>query len=171
MIKVFALDSSTTTTGWAVFEDGDYARSGIIDLRRTKYNAEERINKMCTEMIDLIRKEKPDIIVIEKVSVNRNLDTIRKLCRIIDVCFFYTLIVGTVRFHEYTPSEWRGVLGMQKKSVGRPMYKAMATEYVHKNFKEDAAEDEADAICIGAAYISEYINMNRYHLKKGDFNE
>lgn len=171
MIKVLALDSSTRVTGWAVFEDGAFARSGTIDLKRSKADAEDRIKIMCHEIIAVLKKEKPDIIVVEKVSVNRNLDTIRKLSRIIDVCFFYTILLGNVRFHEYSPSEWRSALGMQRRYGGRQIYKALATKYADKNFKAGVEEDEGDAICIGAAYVSEYINMNRYRIEKDELDE
>lgn len=171
MIKIFSMDTSTTATGWAVFEDSIYKRSGLIDLRRSRKDAEGRIDEMCRDIIDLLQKEKPDIIVLEKVSVNRNLDTIRKLSRIVDVCYFYSLVKGTIRFHEYSPSEWRAAIGMQKRRAGRKVYKGMATVYAQRHFKKGIEEDEAEAICIGAAYISEYINMNKYRLEKGDFDE
>lgn len=171
MIKVLAFDTSTTSTGWAVFEDAEFARSGCIDLRRSKYSAEDRIKVMCHEIIDILKKEKPNIIVVEKISVNRNLDTIRKLSRIIDVCFFYTLLLGNVRFHEYSPAQWRSALGMQRKHASRQIYKTLATKYADKHFKDGVTEDEGDAICIGAAYVSEYISMNKYRLEKGELDE
>ena len=86
-IKVLALDTSSNKTGWALFINGKYAESGIIDLSKNK-NTEERIKKMCLSVAALIFDKAPNSVVVEQLSSTRNADTTRKLSRIIGAVYF-----------------------------------------------------------------------------------
>lgn len=162
MIKIIALDTSTRLTGWAVFQNERYCKSGIINWDKKNLLAPERIDLMNKSILDLLNKEKPDAIIVEQVSVSRNMKTVRELCRIVDSCYFYTLLNGG-KLYEISPSEWRGAIGMQRKNGDRYTYKQMAIKYAEDFFaNRSVADDEADAICIGAAYINEYVSINKY---------
>ena len=168
MIKLLSFDTSTTMSGWAVYENGEYVKSGLIDLHKSRKSAQERIDEMCKEIVKILAKEKPDIIAVEKLNVNRNMNTVRELCRVIDVCYFYALFAGNCRFQEMSPSEWRGGIGIKAKYKERQRYKKLAQEYAIKHFKEDIGEDEAEAICIGASYVSQYLAINKYRFDEGE---
>ena len=162
MIKLVSLDTSTTMSGWAVYENGEYVKSGLIDLHRSRKDAAERIDIMCREILKILTKEKPDIIAVEQLNVSRNLKTVRELSRVIDICYFYALLAGNCRFQEMSPSEWRGGLGIKAKYGERQKYKTLAKNYARSCFKQDVNEDEAEAICIGASYVSQYLAINKY---------
>ena len=162
MIKLMSFDTSTTMSGWAIYENGEYIKSGVIDLHKSRKAAPERIDMMCREILQMLKKEKPDIVVVEKLNVSRNLNTVRELCRVIDVCYFYSLLAGNCRFQEMGPSEWRSGIGIKAKYGERQSYKKLAREYAATHFKQDIGEDEAEAICIGASYVSQYLAINKY---------
>lgn len=162
MIKLMSFDTSTTMSGWAVYENGEYVKSGVIDLHKSRKPAPERIDTMCREILQMLKKEKPDIIAVEKLNVSRNLNTVRELCRVIDVCYFYSLLSGNCRFQEMSPSEWRSGIGIKSKYGVRQSYKQLAKEFAREHFKEGVGEDEAEAICIGASYVNQYLAINKY---------
>ena len=165
MIKIMSLDTSTKSTGWAIFQNEHFYKSGHIDLRKKNMSAPDRIDLMIRTILDVLNKERPDVIIVEKVSVSRNMNTVRELCRVIDSCYLYALQNGC-RFFEVTPSEWRGAIGMQRKSGDRNTYKQMSMQFAEETFTtKKIMDDEADAICIGAAYVNEYIAINKYRFE------
>lgn len=162
MIKIVSLDTSTRSTGWAIFNNEHYYKSGLINLTKSTLPAPDRIELMGRNILDLLVKEKPDVIICEQVSVSRNMKTVRELCRVLDICYSYTLF-NKCRFIEMTPAEWRGAIGMQRRAGDRYTYKQMAVSFANDVFGVDKPkDDEADAICIGAAYINEYVVINKY---------
>lgn len=165
MIRILALDTSTRSTGWALFTNEHYVKSGLINLTKSTKSAPDRIDCMSRSILDLMEKEKPDVVICEQVSVSRNMKTVRELCRVLDACYVYTLS-HNCRFFEMTPSEWRGAIGMQRRAGDRLTYKQMSIEFAHKMFGiENAKDDEADAVCIGAAYINEYVSIGKYRVE------
>ena len=63
-MTTLALDASSTCTGWSVFEDGKYVKSGYIDLKKDK-NSEHRLYEMASKITDLISYFKPHKIILE----------------------------------------------------------------------------------------------------------
>ena len=55
-------------------------------------------------------------------------------------------------YYEMFPAEWRKQLKMQGK-FKTDEYKRMSKEYVKDRYDKDVTDDEADAVCIGSAYI------------------
>lgn len=165
MIKILALDTSTRSTGWSVFNNEHYSKSGLINLIKSPLPAPDRIELMGRTILELLNKEKPDVIICEQVSVSRNMKTVRELCRILDICYSYTLS-NKCRFYELTPAEWRGAIGMQRRAGDRYTYKQMAIKFAQEVFGiKDPKDDEADAVCIGAAYINEYVSIGKYRFE------
>lgn len=65
-MRILSFDQSTLITGWAVFDDGEYVRHGMIDLHTDK-DSKSRFAKMCFDIRDTIKKYQPDQVVIEDV--------------------------------------------------------------------------------------------------------
>ena len=163
MIKILALDTSTTATGWAIFNNEHYKKSGCINLKTSNKTPKERIAMMCKSVLDLLNEENPDIVVVEKLSVERNFKTVVALCRVLDVCYVYSLMNDS-NFYEMSPSEWRKLLGMQISKGQRIAYKQMGKDFVANEFVDkEMTNDESDAICLGAAFINDYIAPGKYH--------
>ena len=146
--KVLALDTSTSKTGWALFINGKYAESGVIDFHREK-KAEERIRKMCLAVATLIFDKSPDNIVIEQLSSTRNADTTRKLSRIIGAVYYYC-ISADINYKEMSCDTWRGLVGI-KNSKGKKV-KADSINRVLQKYRLDVDDNEADAINICDAF-------------------
>ena len=107
---------------------------------------------MCLEVIELLKTYTPDIIVIEKLNVGRNMDAVRSLSKIIGAAYCYSILNNCFYF-EIQPSQWRSKLGMQSSKIGRKEYKQLSINYVKENFNKDVSDDESDSICAGIGYI------------------
>ena len=158
IIKLISLDTSTTKTGWAYFENGNYIKSGVINLdtseckKKYKSNSDLRIKDMSMEVWDMLNKCMPDIVVIEKLNVGRNMVATRSLSKIIGVAYLYSILNNCFYF-EIQPSQWRSQLGMQSSKRKREEYKQLSIDYVKENLNKDVSDDESDSICAGIGYI------------------
>lgn len=156
--KLISLDTSTTKTGWAYFENGNYIKSGVINLdtseckKKYKNDSDLRIKDMSIEVWDMLNKCMPDIVVIEKLNVGRNMVATRNLSKIIGVAYLYSILNNCFYF-EIQPSQWRSQLGMQSSKRKREEYKLLSIKYVKENFNIDVSDDESDSICAGVGYI------------------
>ena len=146
--RVLALDTSSNKTGWALFINGKYAESGVIDLSKNK-NAEDRIKKMCFSVTTLIFDKSPDDVVIEQMPSTRNADTTRKLSRIIGAVFYYCLS-NNINYTEISCPTWRKLVGI--KNSNRKKVKSDSINRVLQKYKLDINDDEADAINICEAF-------------------
>ena len=107
---------------------------------------------MCLAIINLLKEYRPDIIVIEKLNVGRNMVAVRHLAKVIGVVYCYS-ILNDCFYYEIQASQWRSQIGIQAKNRKRDEYKQLAIEYVKNTLGIDVADDEADSICAGIGYI------------------
>ena len=121
-----------------------------------KENSDKRIKDMCLLLWNLLEENKPDIIVIEKMNVGRNMVAVRALSKIIGIAFCYS-ILNKCFYYEIQPSQWRSQLGMQSSKRKREEYKQLSIEYVRKNFNKNVSDDESDSICAGIGYIKMFL--------------
>lgn len=156
--KMISLDTSSNKTGWAYYESAKYIKSGVIDLdtkeckKKYKDNSDKRIEDMCLTIFNLLEEYEPDIIVIEKLNVSRNMVAVRHLSKVIGVVYCYS-ILNDCYYHEIQASQWRSQIGIQGKNRKRDEYKQLAIEYVKNTLGIDVTDDEADSICAGVGYI------------------
>ena len=161
--KTLSLDTSSSKTGWAYFEAAKYIKSGVIDFdtkeHKKKYqgNSEQRLEDMCLAIINLLKEYEPDIIVIEKLNVGRNMVATRHLSKVIGVVYCYA-ILNDCFYYEIQPSQWRSQIGIQAKNRKREEFKQLAIEYVKDTLGVDVTDDEADSICAGIGYIRMFNN-------------
>lgn len=118
-----------------------------------KDNSDKRIEDMCLLILHLLEKYKPDIIVIEKLNVSRNMVATRCLSKIIGVVYSYSILNRDVFYYEIQASQWRKQIGIQSSKRKRDEYKKLSIEYVKNNFNKEVTDDESDAICAGIGYI------------------
>lgn len=164
---MISLDTSTSCTGWAYYENATYKRSGVIDLGvntlKKKYqgNSDQRVKDMCLAVIRLLESYKPDIIVVEKLNVGRNMTAVRQLSKVIGAVYTYHILNDCFYF-EIQPSQWRGQLGIQSSKKKRAELKQLSIEYVKDTIGITITDDEADSICAGLAYIKMFSGKNEY---------
>lgn len=155
--KMLALDISSVSTGWALFENGKYVKSGVL-----KEDAgENHIWYMMGSIDYLISTIEPSICVVEDTILSRfNPKTFRTLTMILGVAM-YICKSTDVEFITLTPSEWRKLISEEKKPRKREELKAWdllkAKEIFEKDFETD---DEADAVLIGQAYLNRWSKLD-----------
>ena len=168
---LLSLDTSSTKTGWAIFKNGIYQESGVLDWNHIK-DTEERLIIMYIDIIQHIQKYEPDILVIEKDIVGsgkrQNMSTINTLIKLIGGIWAYCIQLNMdttmnvldgdfkIFYVEYTPSEWRHLVGI--KECKRDDCKLASIERIKDIYNLNVDDNEADAINIGEAYINEWSN-------------
>ena len=166
---LLSLDTSSTKTGWAIFKNGIYQESGVLDWNHIK-DTEERLTIMYIDIIQHINKYEPDILVIEKDIVGsgkrQNMSTINTLVKLIGGVWAYCVQLNmdtpmnfqtgefNVHYVEYTPSEWRKLVGITARK--RDDCKAASIKRIKDVYSLNVDDNEADAINIGEAYINEW---------------
>lgn len=150
-MKILALDQSTRITGYSLFEDSKYVKSGVIDLHKNT-DTDERSKQMAVEICKLIEDTKPDCVIIEQVQNQSNVSTVIKLARIQGVAIGFCA-AHNIDLHILTPSQWRAALDYkQGPKVKREVLKQQSRDFVKNvlglNIK---SEDENEAIAINEA--------------------
>ena len=155
--KLISFDTSTSSTGYAVYISGKLHRYDLIDFKRIK-NTDERIKEMILKIYEIIETEKPHIIVAEMTVVTRNAQTQRNL----------TMILGAIQgkclennifFSLLRPTEWRKLVNNEKEKLPRKREelkqwsKQKVSDILGIN---DINDDISDAILIGQAYINRF---------------
>lgn len=151
------MDTSTSSTGYAVYISGKLHRYDLIDFKRIK-NTDERIKEMILKIYEIIETEKPQIIVAEMTVVTRNAQSQRNL----------TMILGAIQgkclennifFSLLRPTEWRKLVNNEKEKLPRKREelkqwsKQKVSDILGIN---DINDDISDAILIGQAYINRF---------------
>lgn len=153
-----ALDTSSYATGYAVYKNAKFTQSGVIDLHKDKQHWEH----MPQEIVKLLKRENPDILVVEQTTMQKNPDTLRKLSEIVGVAMGWAL-TNNADFIEMLPSEWRKAICEEGEKVPakkenfktlRDRLKDWSKEKVFYLFHKDVSDDESDAILIGLAWIN-----------------
>ena len=155
--KLISFDTSTSSTGYAIYKSGKLHRYDLIDFKRIK-NTDERIKEMILKIYEIIETEKPQIIVVEMTVVTRNAQAQRNL----------TMILGAIQgkclennifFSLLRPTEWRKLVNNEKEKLPRKREelkqwsKQKVSDILGIN---DINDDISDAILIGQAYINRF---------------
>ena len=151
MSRVVSFDQSTRCSGYAVFENGQYIESGMIDMRKSELETGLRSFEMAKELWKIIKKYKPEHLVIEDTQQQNNVKTVIILARLQGMLIGYAEAHG-VKVHILLPSQWRAALSyIQGPKVKRQKLKQQSIDYVKKNFGLDLSEDQCEAIAEGVA--------------------
>ena len=148
---VVSMDQSTRCSGYAVFENGQYVESGVIDMNKSKLETDARSFEMAKALWKVIKKYKPEHLVLEDVQNQTNAKTMIILARLAGMIIGYAE-AHHVKVHILQPSKWRAALQYSQGSkVKRGELKKQSLDYVKKNLGLNIPEDQAEAICQGIA--------------------
>ena len=153
--KLISLDTSTSSTGYAVYISGKLHRYDLIDFKRIK-NTDERIKEMILKIYEIIETENPQIIVAEITVVTRNAQAQRNLTMILGAIHGKCL-ENNIFFSLLRPTEWRKLVNNEKEKLPRKREelkqwsKQKVSDILGIN---DINDDISDAILIGQAYIN-----------------
>lgn len=150
-MRVLSFDQSTRVSGWSYFEHGQYVTSGVIDLSKSKLETDKRSFEMAKELWKIIKKYKPEHLILENVQQQSSVNTVIILARLAGMIIGYAE-AHNIQTHILLPSQWRKMLGYsQGAKVKRQELKQQSIDYVKKHLKLDLSEDECEAICINEA--------------------
>ena len=151
MTKILAFDQSTRISGYSVFENDNYICSGVVDMSKSKLATHERSFEMAKALWKIIKKYKPDCVVIEDTQQQNNVKTVVVLARLQGMIIGYAE-AHKVKVHILTPTQWRAVLNYsQGPRVKRAELKKQSIEYIKNKYGFNVSEDEAEAIALNDA--------------------
>lgn len=155
--KLLSFDSSTKSTGYAIFTNGNYTKSGRIDFSKEKIMFDRTV-LMIEQILKLLDEYKPDIVVWETPHYYRDPETHLCLGIIIGAIIGYCVKTNTF-YCPFRASEWRKYIG--KHPTKRDEVKLWGIEKVKELYGiEVEKDDESDAILIGRAYVNKWGEIN-----------
>ena len=153
MTKLLALDTSTTSTGYALYVDGKLKDYGGLDFDQ-KTASDVRFEQMINAIYKKIDEVKPQIVVTELTSVTRNAKTQRNLTMVLGAVWGKCLLTDAY-YHSFRASEWRKLVDSGKKPRKREELKKWSIDKVNSILKTEINNDNiSDAVLIGMAYIN-----------------
>lgn len=151
---ILALDLSTKSSGYAVYENQDLIEHGYFTASSS--NIYHRIHKMCDEIKTICLNNKIDKAIIEDVvpeDVHSNQKVFKALMYLQG---FVTDVLDSlsIPFEFFVASEWRKKCGIRTgRGIKRESLKPQDIQFVQNQFGIKVNDDEADAICIGFAFV------------------
>ena len=155
-MKLLALDCSTKNTGVAIFKNNQLLGSSCISASSTDlYN---RIHKMVDNIDEIITQLNIDEIIMEEVipDHSKNTNTFKALMYLQATLMImlhdkYPKVKVTLVY----PNSWRSQCGIKTgRGKTRESLKLADIEYANKTYNLSlTSDDQADAICIGHAYL------------------
>lgn len=151
-MKILSLDLSTKSTGWCIGQDGLLKEHGIISA--SSKDVIKRIIKMRDQLINLIKNNQIDKIIMQEVRPDFNLHTGKVLMWLQSAVVIAAYEINSkIQCSFINANEWRAALKIkQGPGIKREMLKPKDIQYVQNKYGIQVNDDEADAICIFDAY-------------------
>jgi Holliday junction resolvasome RuvABC endonuclease subunit len=158
MSNLLALDQASITSGYAVFKDGVLVNYGKFTFDDSDIPV--RLVKIRNKVISLIQENDIDEVAFEDIqlqgNVANNVQTFKALAEVFGVLYELfvelkmprTAVLSTV---------WKSTLGI--KGRDRAAQKKAAQEWVVNTYGVKPTQDECDAICIGAHYVNNKVEV------------
>jgi len=151
MSRVMSIDQSTRCRGYCLVEDEEYVCSGVIDMSKSDLDTPERSFEMAKAIWKLIKKYKPQYLIIEDVQNQSSTKTVIVLARLQGMILGYAEAHG-VHTHILAPTAWRRILNYsQGPKVKRAELKKQSEDYVKNKYGFVKSEDENEAIALNDA--------------------
>ena len=149
MSRLLALDQSSRTSGYAIFEDGKLLTYGKFTYEDADFGV--RLEKIRNKVQSLVIENHITEVVFEDIQLQDNVETFKKLAEVFGVVYELLTEMG-ISHQTVLASSWKSTLGI--KGAARPEQKRNAQEWVFKTYSAKPTQDEADAICIGNHVLS-----------------
>ena len=154
-MKILSLDTSTTISGYAIYDDNKLVHYSSIDKSAIK-DTDLRMMAMVSGIFIVMQQHDPDVVVIEEMVVPRNPQTQRLLTMILGAVYGQCLQSG-IRYCSIRPTQWRSVVRNESEKLPRKReeLKLWSMRKVVELFKiHDVDDNISDAILIGYAYLN-----------------
>lgn len=157
-MRLLAIDASTTSSGWAIFEDKELKDYGCLTASSTDVIV--RIKKIILELNSLLKEYTIDKILMEEVRPELSVQNIKthKALMYLQAAIIFLIHENykNIPIDFVYPSEWRKKCGIKTGSgVSRSIVKQADIDFVKNKYHIDVNDDIADAIGIGYGYIHE----------------
>lgn len=152
---ILALDASTKSTGYAIFENKNLITSGCIASASADVYKRIHIMRDNLDMI-LIRYPEIDQIVLEEVlPEQKNQHTFKMLIYLqAAIEFLVWEKYPKLKITYILPNSWRSKCGIQTgRGIKRETLKAADIAFVKNTYGLSVNDDEADAIGIGHSQV------------------
>ena len=158
---ILAIDASTKSTGYAIFEDNVLKDYGCFTASST--DVINRIQKIIIQLSEVFNKYKIDKIILEEVrpetddDKTKNIQTHRVLMWLQGaIAFLAHEKDKNIKIDYIYPSKWRKHCGIKTgRGIKRESLKTKDIEFVQTQYHITVNDDIADAIGIGYGYIQQ----------------
>lgn len=157
-MRVLALDQASRISGWAVFENGRLSMYGKINADQADFG--DRLQYIRERVLGMIDAYEIDEVVFEDIqlqgNVVNNVQTFKALAEVFGVLheLFTELKIPRTAV---LASVWKSSLGIKGKD--RTAQKKAAQAWVKQTYNVEPTQDECDAICIGAHYVKNKVEV------------
>lgn len=150
-MKILGLDPGTAICGWGIIEKEKNSlslfKSGCI-LTKSNLSLTDRLFKIYKELLKIIKKHKPNVIVCEEIFFFKNLKTAIAVSHARGIILLVTKI-KKIPIFEYTPLQIKQALTgfgrADKQQVQKMVKLVLRLPYLPK--PDDVADALACAIC------------------------
>lgn len=149
-----AIDPSTKSTGWAIFDGQELKQYNCISASST--DLFKRIHKMQNEIEKIINEYKVDRIIIEDVIPDdvRNNQAVFSALKYLQGYLVEIFNKYKIPYELVVASHWRKLCGIKTGAgIKRDSLKPKDMEFVQNQFGIKANDDICDAICIGFSAV------------------
>ena len=157
-MRVLALDQASRTSGWAVFDDGKLVTYGKFTADQADVG--DRLHFIRMRVSKLIDDYDIDEVVFEDIqlqgNVANNVATFKSLAEVFGVLYELFVMLKMPRTAVLS-TVWKSTLGIKGKD--RTAQKKAAQAWVEKTYGVKPTQDECDAICIGAHYVNNKVEV------------
>ena len=157
-MRVLALDQASRTSGWAVFDDGKLVTYGKFTADQADVG--DRLHFIRMRVSKLIDDYDIDEVVFEDIqlqgNVANNVATFKALAEVFGVLYELFVMLKLPRTAVLS-TVWKSTLGIKGKD--RTAQKKAAQAWVEKTYGVKPTQDECDAICIGAHYVNNKVEV------------
>jgi Holliday junction resolvasome RuvABC endonuclease subunit len=157
-MRVLALDQASRTSGWAVFDDGKLVTYGKFTADQADVG--DRLHFIRRKVSELIGDYDIDEVVFEDIqlqgNVANNVATFKALAEVFRVLYELFVMLKMPRTAVLS-TVWKSTLGIKGKD--RTAQKKAAQAWVEKTYGVKPTQDECDAICIGAHYVNNKVEV------------
>lgn len=149
--RIIALDQSTTTTGFSIFDGTDLLQSGIYKPKNDGIVV--RIADTHQWFVSMLQTVKPDCVIFEDIQKQQNIKTFRHLAFLLGV-LIVSAIEHKLPYRTFLSSEWRKPFNITAGT--RTDKKQAARQKIIKFYDFKPGFDEAEAILIGRYYATKH---------------
>jgi len=153
MTNLLALDQSTRTTGYAIFQNNKLIKVDKFTLIDPLI--EVRLNQFRNKIKNVIKEYDITEIVLEEIQLQDNVTTFKKLAMVYGV-LLELIVEMNIPYEIISSNTWKSRCGIRK--TRRAEEKKAAQRFVKDNYNLSVTEDESDAICIGYTYLKDIDN-------------